>query len=179
MSKILDYIVDTFGYANWSEFVHSAFHHKVMGLVLSSSMIVSTINAAIQEYFGLKPFLVSGVIVLLLTELYTGLKARKKKEKVEDREFSSKKLSRWSLKAFMWSAWIYITWSFRDQFIDTNVAAYELFDWIHTGLLVYMFLEYLISIDENVARITGKPNTFLQIVIGKLKSFLGIKDGEL
>lgn len=174
-SKVLNYIVETFGFTDWADYANSAFHGKQMGLFLSGSLMVSTLNAAIRDYLGLKPVLVCAIILLLVLELATGLMTIKRKE---GEKFESKKFSRFSLKAFMWSAWIFIAYSFRDQFIDTNLAAFELFDWIHTGLLVYMFLEYLISVDENVAKITGKPNTFLTIVITKLKSFLNIKDKE-
>lgn len=173
-NKILTYIVETFGFKDWSDYTNSIIHYKEAGIFLSSSLIVSTFNAAIRDYLGLKPVLVCAVILLLLLELGTGLMSiSKKKEK-----FQSKKFSRFALKAFMWIAFIYILYSFREQFIDTNKAAFELFDWAHTGLLCYMCLEYLISVDENVAVITGKPNTFLQMVIKKLKSFLNIKDEE-
>lgn len=179
MKKALDHIADTFGFLNWEDYLSSAFHVKFTGMFLTGSLMISTVNAAIHKFLGLKPFLVCGVIMLLTLELVTGLVAKQKNEKAEDREFTSKKFSRFSLKAFMWTAWIFIVWSFRDQFIDTNVAAYELFDWIHTTLLIYMFFEYLVSVDENVAKYKGKPNTLLRLIINKIKTFLNIPDDEV
>lgn len=179
MKRTLNHIVDTFGFLSWEDYVSSAFHVKLTGMFLTCSAILSTFNSILDKYFGLKPFLVCGVIMLLALELITGLLAKQKNEKAEDRAFSSKKFSRFSLKAFMWSAWIFIVWSFRDQFATTNVAAYELFDWVHTTLLVYMFFEYLVSVDENMAKIKGKPNTLLRLIINKIKTFLNIPDDEV
>jgi len=172
MNRALTYIVETFGFADWTDYTTSAFHSKQIGLFVASSMVISTINAAVQEYLGLKPALVCAILVLLLTELLTGLASIQKRKQV----FQSKKFSRFALKAFMWVVFIYIIRQFREQFIDTNLAAFELFDWAHTGCLTYMCLEYLISVDENVATITGKPNTFLRILTRKMKTFLNIKD---
>ena len=179
MKKALDHIVETFGFINWGDYLSSAFHSKFMGVFLSCSVAMSTMSRLIVDYMGLKPVLVSAVILLLLLELFTGLIAKQKNENPADREFTSKKFSRFTLKAFMWSVWIYIAWSFRSQFIDTNIAAYELFDWIHTTLLVYMFFEYLVSVDENVAKIKGEPNTLLRLIIEKIRTHLNINKDEL
>lgn len=168
VKKVLDYVVETFGFDNFNEYVHSLFHRDATVVFLISSTLISSITLWIEKSLGIKPVLIGAIILLLIWELFSGLiKMKKSKE-----EFSSNRFGRFSLKAFFWISLFYIVYSFRSQFDGTNIIAFELFDWIHTAALVYMFLEYLISVDENMAKITNKENTFLQLVIKKVKSFL-------
>jgi len=171
VKKVLDYVVETFGFDNFNEYAHSLFHRDMTALFIISSTLLSSIALWVQRSLGIKPVLIGAIILLLIWELASGfLKMRKNKE-----EFSSNRFGRFALKAFFWISFFYIIYSFRSQFDGTSVIAFELFDWIHTAALVYMFLEYLISVDENMAIITNKPDTFLLLVIKKLKSFLSIE----
>lgn len=175
MRKILDYIVDTFGFADFSDYTKSLIHKDFSLLFITFSATLSLIAAKIEIHLGVKPVLIGAIVLLLLWEFVSGLIASMYKEK---EKFSSKKFGRFSLKVFFWISMFYIIFSFRSQFENTNVVAFELFDWIHTAALIYMFLEYLLSVDENMAKITGKRDTFLSIVIRKLKSFVEVESVE-
>ena len=173
MRKLLDYIVETFGFIDFSEYTRSLIHRDFSLLFISLSAALSIIASKIEVHLGVKPVLIGAIVLLLLWELGSGLVVSMHKGK---ESFLSKKFGRFSLKVFFWISMFYIIYSFRSQFDGTNTAAFELFDWLHTAALVYMFLEYLVSVDENMAKITGKQDTFLQIVIKKLKSFIEVED---
>ncbi len=171
MRKILDYIVETFGFVDFTEYTRSLIHKDFSLLFITFSTAASITASKIELHLGVKPVLIGAIILLLLWELGSGLFLSMHKEK---ENFLSKKFGRFSLKVFFWISMFYIIYSFRSQFNGTNIAAFELFDWIHTAALIYMFLEYLVSVDENMAKITGKKDTFLSITIKKLKSFIEV-----
>lgn len=168
IKKTLDYVVETFGFSNWSEYTNSLIHKDLVAMFMFNSSLVASVTMVIQEYFGIKPVLIGAILALLVWELGSGLiHMHKSKE-----QFTSDKFGRFALKAFFWVSFLYIIYSFRSQFEGTNIIAFEMFDWIHTGALVYMFSEYLVSVDENMAKITKRESTFLKIVINKIKSFI-------
>jgi hypothetical protein len=54
------------------------------------------------------------------------------------------------------------------------------FSWLHGTLFVYVTLEYLISVLENIGSLTNEKSkkTLITTIINKLNSFLGLEKSE-
>ena len=108
--------------------------------------------------------------ILALAELITGLYASVivRKEKLQ-----SGKMGRFTFKLAMIFIVIYVINTFMKQFQNQSPALHTLFDWMYTGVFAYSALEYLVSVLENVAVITGKESSTLIVAIKeKLNSLL-------
>jgi hypothetical protein len=54
-----------------------------------------------------------------------------------------------------------------------SITSLSIFSWLHNALFVYITLEYLISVLENITSLTRKKNKvkLINIIIDKLKNF--------
>ncbi len=52
---------------------------------------------------------------------------------------------------------VHVINTFKVEFLEKNIAVSELFEWLHSSILIYICIEYIISINENINRINGKP----------------------
>jgi PAS domain S-box-containing protein len=102
-------------------------------------------------------------------ELVTGLAASKKKGiKIESRKFG-----RFGLKLTVWLGLFFIINSLRVQYKGTSEFVYGIYEWLHDGLMIYVSLEYLISVIENLGTLTGKRDSGL---INAIKKKVGMVD---
>lgn len=171
MKNLLNYIVTNFGFTNSSDFVCSFLHINLLTITLP----LAGISVGIEKYFGLEYLTIISFGLLIFLELVTGLLSSKvRKVKIE-----SKKFSRFGLKVLIWFSLIFITKSLMmeyKQYTDTvGVLAYSMFNWLHTFIFIYINMEYLISVLENLGVITGNKkgsDTLIKVIKGKLISFL-------
>ena len=63
---------------------------------------------------------------------------------------------------------------YKDKIDLTSLMAYALFSWLHSSLYVYVNLEYLISVLENLEVISGNDaaSSKLGLIKKKISSFL-------
>jgi phage-related holin len=111
---------------------------------------------------------------MALLELITGLLAARYK----GQRWSSRKFSRFGLKILVWLCLFLICNLFTLGYQTVEgVSAYTIhtvFSWLHGILVSYVSFEYLISIIENISKITGKSNNrLIKLLNKKLDGILG------
>ena len=162
--NIGDFVCDNFGFNGISDFVSSMVHTKLLLFTLPFSF---ALFAVVEQWLGLSSAIFVSFGVMAVVELVTGLwgaRALKKK-------WSSRKFSRFGLKILVWLSLILVANSFTTSYEGLkgiqNIIIYQMFYWIHGTLVVYISLEYMISILENMGKITGKGESRLVVFLKK------------
>lgn len=168
--NFFNYVVSNFGFDDMSDFSSSLLHPKAMLLTVP----FAGISALAETYFGLQSITILSFVLLVTLELITGLTA----SKVQGRRIESKKFGRFGLKVFVWISLIFILNSLKMEYRgheDTlGGIAYGLLNWLHGTLFIYICIEYLISVLENMGAISGRDNKgIIDSIKDKLKSFMG------
>jgi len=174
MKLICNYIVSNFGFENLQDFTASMVHTKYLFLTIPSSFFLFTF---IEQWLGITSAIFIAFLVLAVVELVTGLWGAIAK----GQKWSSRKFSRFGLKILVWLSLIMVANSFVISYQELkgvqNYIIFQIFNWLKGVLVVYISFEYLISILENTAKITGqKHNKLLQLLNNKLDQFLGTVD---
>jgi len=171
--NFLNYVVINFGFNDLYDFNTSLLHSKLMLLTIP----IAGISAFFEGIFGLQSLTILAFVVLVTLELITGLRA----SIVLGRRIESKKFGRFGLKVFVWVTLLFVLNSLKIEYLSHEGSfgkvAYELLNWLHGTLFIYINIEYLISVLENLSIVSGKKNdTMIEMIKNKLKSFLGKKD---
>tara|TARA_R110000803_G_scaffold2420_1_gene8213 strand:- start:4514 stop:5047 length:534 start_codon:yes stop_codon:yes gene_type:complete len=172
MKNIFNYIVTNFGFDSNLEFSNSLIHKNL--IIFSLPLAAS--SSIVQTFFGLEALTIISFVILVTLELITGLTA----SKLAHIPIVSPKFGRFGLKLGVWITLMFVVNSFKLQYKDIggfDTLANLLFTWLHGTLFIYVNLEYLISVLENLALISGKKNDSLIKVIKK-KFFRTIQDSD-
>lgn len=171
ITSSFNWLVTHFGFNSLTDFINSMVHTKLLILTIPSSAILF---GFVEKWFGFSAAIFLSFIILAIVELVTGLfGAKAKGQKIESRKFG-----RFGLKILVWLTLMLVANSFAMSYADKlGVQAgliYQLFSWLHGTLVVYVSFEYLISILENLAKITGKSNNRLLAFLNyKLDQWFG------
>ncbi len=157
------WLLESYQYDSMKEFLLSlfpSFKYELQSLSISLSFI----SASFTFLLGIGPALAFAMMVAIIVETVTGIKAsRMRKEK-----FQSFKFSRCIIKVAVWYALLYFTNAFASEFDSKDsldIIACYFFLFIRILILTYFFIEYLTSILENLAVIDGKPkDSLIQVV---------------
>lgn len=166
ISDFADFITNNFGFSDFHDFFNSLVHTK---LLLFTFPLSIAIFGLVEKWLGLSSAIFVSFGVTAGVELITGLVgARAQKKKL-----SSRKFSRFGLKILVWMSLILMANSFKTTYEGLeglqNIIIFQMFYWIHGTLVVYICMEYMISILENFGKITGKGDNKL---LGFLKKKL-------
>lgn len=172
MRNLFNYIVTNFGFSDCSEFVNSFIHLNLITVTLP----IVTVSSIFEKYFGLEHLTMISFLLLIILELLTGILS----SKMRGIKIQSKKFSRFGLKVIVWLSLIFIVNSFRLEYkTHTDIMGtlgFTIFNWLHTFLFIYINMEYLISVLENLGVITGnKKNTGTIVKLIKDKLFSSFK----
>ena len=152
---MIETILKGYKYEGINGLITSTFPSLKYNLFMSI-LSVSTVITCLAEAIGLGFYSVVAVVVALFAELgsgvYCSLWIRKEK-------FESGKLSRFGLKVSLLFIVLFITNSWKNDFIGQGLKE-EVFEWINTFIVIYSLLEILISVLENYAEIQGKPKDY-------------------
>ncbi|GAF74970.1 unnamed protein product [marine sediment metagenome] len=164
MKNFLSILLDDFGFNGLPDFTRSVFHVKLLII----SIPVSVISAQIQMIFGLKGLTILAFTLLLGIELFTGIaSALSKGDKI-----SSRKFGRFIFKLCIWLTCFFITNTFAKEFDDGSIAN-MMFTWLHSSLVTYITIEYLLSVIENMGKLSGKSTTpIIKKIRKKLEKYL-------
>jgi phage-related holin len=167
-------IADTFGFTGVEDFFSSLVHTKLLLFTLPSALILF---GFIEKWLGITSAIFIAFGVMAALELITGLWG----SRAIGKKFSSKKFSRFGLKALVWMSLIMVANSFKTSYENLkgiqNVIIFQMFYWIHGTLVVYVAMEYMISILENFSKITGqKENKLLKFLKKKLDQWFETAD---
>ena len=130
----------------------------------------SAITAIISEYIGITPFLAMTMLVAIVSEMWTGIRA----SKVQGIGFESFRFSRCIIKLCIWLSIIYIIHSFylESKTIAENdfvmLLATVFFSIAKVFVMTWFCVEHVTSILENLAIIDGKPKDTLIKQVGIL-----------
>lgn len=165
MKKYFDELVFNFGFDNYEGFLKSMFHNQLLAITIP----ISLISATVEVLFGLKFITLIAFVVLLSFELITGIVAARTK----GQRISSRKFSRFGFKLFTWLIFLFILNVFKKEYEGQSVIS-EVFSWLHSSVIIYVSLEYLISVLENIDTITGSDTSMLtRAMKNKIKTILG------
>ena len=172
INRFLNHFVSCFGFDHVSDFNDSIVHSKLLMLTLP----LAAISGFVESFMGLHGLTVLAFVILVVLELVTGLVASKSRgEKIESHKFS-----RFGLKVFVWITLIFITHSLELEYTDKDLMSTltkGFFGWLHGALFVYITLEYLISVLENLGSLTNEKSkkTLITAIINKLNGLLGLE----
>lgn len=170
IKNILNYIVVNFGFSGVDEFYSSTVHYRLMVFTIPFSLLTSMI----EMYTGLGYLTLVSFAVLVLMEFLTGIYA----SKIKNIPIESKRFSRFGLKLLVWILLIFIINSLKMEYSNktdiTSLMSHGLFTWLHSALYVYINLEYLISVLENLEVISGNDSATskLTLIKNRISSFL-------
>lgn len=176
LHSFLNYFVGHFGFDNAADFFNSLIHSKLLLITVPMS---AAVYAFVEQWFGFSAAIFISFVVMATVELVTGLWGAKAKGiKIESRKFG-----RFGLKLLVWLSLIMVANSFATSYADLegfqNGLIYQIFSWLHGVLLVYISFEYLISILENLGKITGKSqNRLIAFLNKKMDGFFGVADEQ-
>ncbi len=154
--KFLIRLLKTYDYNSIQEFILSLFpsyKYKLQGL----SLLLSFITTTFHSIFGIGPLIAFAMLIAILIEVRTGIKASRK----EGKNFESFRFSRCIIKLFIWLAIFFIIHSFEKEFVykphEIDILTYLFFKIVFVMALAFFCVEHITSIAENCAVIEGKP----------------------
>jgi PAS domain S-box-containing protein len=90
----------------------------------------------------------------------------------------SKKFSRFGFKLVVWFLIFFILQTMKLQYKDNFVIG-GIYSWLHSSIFIYVTLEYLISVVENLSVITGdNNNVILSMIRGSIGKYMKAKQNE-
>lgn len=157
--KFLSKFLASYDYPSLKDFLLSLFPTWKYQ-IQTSAFILSGIAAGVNNLIGIGPALAFAMVVAVIVEIASGIKASKKQNK----DFESFRFSRCVLKIVFWFALFYFIHAFereyilKDHFMD--ILAFLFFKSLFVGLMALFCIEYLTSILENLSVIDGKDKTY-------------------
>ena len=167
MIRFFTRFVATYGYDSPKEFflsVAPSFKYNLQFPAIS----FSAVTAVVSEWIGITPFLAMAMLVAIVSEMWTGIRA----SKVQEIGFESFRFSRCIIKLCIWLTIIYITHSF---YLESKAGSEEsfimllatlFFSIVKVFVMTWFCVEHVTSILENLAVIDGKPKDTLIKQVG-------------
>lgn len=148
--------LSTYGWASNKDFLLSLFPSAKYG-AMGESLSFAAVSAFFVQYLGISPALIPAMVIILATELWTGIRASRKRKE----PFESGKFSRFVLKLCVWMVLFYTAHSFMNEYRaqDTmvQILAFTFFEVLKVFLMSLFLVENITSILENLAVLDGKP----------------------
>lgn len=151
--KTSNYIVENFGFQNVYDFLSSMFHRHLFNVTIP----LAALAGFLELYLGLKSLSIVAFALLLIGELLTGIAASLS----QGQKITSKKFSRFGFKAVFWFFLFFLFTTFQQEYKSNNVIYFNVFSYLHSTLVFYVCMEYIISIDENAGRFFGVRGGFI------------------
>ncbi len=148
----------TYGWASNKEFMLSLFPSVKYG-AFGGSFSFSAVSAFVIHYLGISPALIPAIVIVVVTEIYTGLRASSKQGK----KFESFRFSRCVIKLMIWFVLFHCAQSFRNEFELGETFVQQLgfifFDVLKLLFMILFVIENATSIMENEAVLDGKDKS--------------------
>lgn len=180
MSSLLNSIrrfLSTYGWVSNKEFMLSLFPSAKYGMI-GGSVSLSAISALFVHYLGISPALIPAIAIIIVTEIWTGIRASAKQGKA----FESFKFSRCVIKIAIWFVLFHCAQSFRNEFESPSTFVEQLgflfFDVLKLLFMILFVIENTTSIMENEAVLDGKDKSaYIEYVKELFKTFFGAVKG--
>lgn len=168
MIRFITRFIGTYGYDSLKEFFLSVAPSFKYNLQLPA-ISLSAVTAIVSKWIGITPFLLLAMLIAIVAEMWTGIRASKAK----GIDFESFRFSRCIIKLCIWLTIIYIIHSFykecqmnEQDFILVLSAIF--FSIVKLFIMTWFCVEHVTSILENLAVIDGKPKDALIKKVGVL-----------
>lgn len=162
MKNLIHNLVDQFGFDCLHDFTTSMVHFKLLKITIPISFGVATISSM----FGFEETTMLAFLLMVIFELISGVAA----SVFEGKKIQSRKFSRFGFKLLTWLTLIFVTYSFSKQY-DEGVMNW-LLSLLNSTVVGYIMFEYIISIVENLERITGKTIPLKKYLLDLFNKFL-------
>lgn len=172
--KIINYILDGFGFKNFDEFNTSTFGF-LNSSVIKWDIILGTLISSVSFLFGFNHLFLFAFAVLLVFEWFTGVKASLKRGE----NHSSRKFGRMLLKIATYLTPIYILNTFAANSNFPVIMGYEIdpFLWLYWVYLLGVIWQLLVSLLENYKCLGYKwADVLLKIINKKFYNQFDLKD---
>lgn len=162
MKDFLHTIVDHFGFENFNDFATSMIHFKLLKITIPISMGIGLISTIL----GFKEATTLAFFVMVLFELLSGVTA----SVFEGKKIESRKFSRFGFKLLTWLILMGVLNAFNNEY-DEGVLGWFM-DAMKSTIVGYIMFEYVLSIVENLERITGKEIPLKKYLLGLFDKFI-------
>lgn len=163
MRQLLNDFVDMFGFDSFNDFTSSMIHFNLLKITIPFGGVI----ALFSHITGFEEMTTTAFLVMVVFELVSGLLA----SKVEGKEIQSRKLSRFGFKLLTWLVLIFIVNAFAKQYQDQGILGW-LVEMLKDTVVGYILFEYVLSIVENLERITGKEIALKRYINGLFDKFI-------
>ena len=153
----LSLLTEQFGFDNLHDFSTSLIHRHLLWITIP----VVGLGIYVEKAFGLSVVTMGAFICLLSIELITGIVA----SRIKGKKIQSKKFGRFGLKLFVWISLFFIVHSLQRQYEGEAIGYF--YGWLHAFIVGYVTMEYVISVLENLAVISGKQNSIMVKLLRK------------
>ena len=164
MKNLIHTIVDHFGFENLHDFTTSMVHFNLLKITIPMGGIMAGISALL----GFTNGMLIAFVVMVIFELFSGIWA----SVVEGKKIQSRKLSRFGFKLLTWMVLIYITFAFSHAYRDKGAVIAWFTSAFYETIIGYILWEYVVSIIENMERITGVKIPLKKYLNGMLDKFV-------
>lgn len=177
IKKACDILAYEFGFKNFIDFMDSLIHVKLFLFTIPAAISIAGIVTWLENNLGMQSMTMAALLALLILELITGLwGAKAKKVKIESRKFA-----RFGLKIIVWFTLFFIVNSLASQYEGKegiwDSTLHTVYSWSHGTLMIFVTLEYLISVLENFSKITGtNTNPLIAAFRKKLNTWFGTNE---
>lgn len=146
--KTINYILNGFGFTDFTDFKISSFGFMGSMKVINFAAFFALFMTLIEDLFGLPILFVVAYCVLIIFEWVTGVAASLNRGE----EHKSRKLGRMLLKITAYTIPIYILNTFQDQVDFPMIAGFEFdpFTWLYWTVLFVIVWQLLVSLLENL-----------------------------
>lgn len=162
-------IIESFGFKQHGDLLNSLFpsiKYQILGFTITLSAISSFAN----KLFGLEALTILAFVFMLMMEFASGIIA----SKIKGKRIESRLMGRFLVKVFLWLTCLFFIHTLQMDYEAKSKLIAGSLQWLHSGLMIYVSLEYLISILENIAVISGKSNDVLiKYIRKKINQLLG------
>lgn len=162
-------IIESFGFQHYSDLLASLFpstKYQILGFTVT----FSAVSGLAEKLFGLEALTIIALVFMLMMEFASGIIAGK----IKGKRIESRLMGRFLVKVFLWLTCLFFIHTLQVDYETKNQLIAGALHWLHSGLMIYVSLEYLISILENIAVISGKSNDVLiKYIRKKINQLLG------
>lgn len=145
-------LIEIFGFDSTADFVSSTARPEAA----KALVFLSAFAAIVDALFGIHPYLLAGLVLLVILELFSGIMAAfVNKKQIESR--------RWQRFVFKFLAYLILLFILHALTFQEEQLVRASFSWLKSAFITYIALGYLISVLENLNAIRGRalPVNFL------------------
>ena len=162
MKNLIHELVDTFGFDTFHDFATSMVHFDLLKITLPISFGIGLISCIL----GFEDMTTIAFFVMVIFELASGITA----SVFEGKKIESRRFSRFGFKLITWLVLVGVLNAFTLQYTKGVLGWFV--ETLSSTVVGYIMFEYLISIVENLERITGKEIPLKKYLNGLLDKFI-------